>query len=210
MDNTFGDLNDKQKRYVSNILKSRNHLLDLINDLLDISKVKSGNMEFIPETIDLHKTIVEVISSMEPMIMKKSIDFKFNDLCEDREIYADKLKLKQIMYNLLSNAAKFTHTTGKVSIDCKIKGHNIEISVSDNGIDIPGNEQQRIFDPFKQVSSSSNRAYGGNGLGLSIVKHYVKMHSGEIYVDNEVGNGSTFMVKIPIDHWENSKEHFNY
>lgn len=198
LDSEFGDLNDKQKRYVSNILRSGDHLLDVIDDILDIAKVESGNMKFEPEKTDLHKTITEVVLSMEPIMMKKSIDFKFNDECLNIEIYADKLKLKQIMYNLLSNAVKFTDTKGKVWIDCKTSGDNIEISVSDNGIGIPVHEQERIFDPFKQVSSSSNRAYGGTGLGLSIVKHYVKMHSGEMRVESEVGKGSTFIFTIPI------------
>ena len=206
LDNTFGYLNDKQKKYVSNILNSGSHLLDVINDILDISKVESGNMKFEPEKTDLHKTIAEVISSMEPMIMKKSIDFKFNDECEDIEVYADEIKLKQIMYNLLSNAIKFTDIKGKVWIDCKINGDNIEISISDDGIGIPVHEQQRIFDSFKQVSSSSNRVYGGTGLGLSIVKYYVQMHSGEIRVESEFGKGSTFTFTIPIQNHEKQNE----
>jgi PAS domain S-box-containing protein len=203
-DSRFGDLNDNQKRYVSNILSSGNHLLDVIDDILDIAKVESGNMKFEPERIDLQKTIAEVISSMGPMMMKKAIDFKFTNKCEDIEMYADKLKIRQIMYNLLSNAVKFTHTKGKVWIDCKANGDKIEISVSDNGIGIPVQEQQRIFDPFKQMSSSSNRAYGGTGLGLSIVKHHIEMHSGEIHVESEVGNGSTFTFTIPIQSYENN------
>ncbi|MDG6243519.1 MAG: ATP-binding protein [Methanolobus sp.] len=203
LEGVFGDLNNKQKKYVFNILNSGNHLLDVINNILDISKIESGNMIFEPEKIDLHKTITDVILSMELMIMKKSIDFKFNNECKNVEIFADKLKLKQIMYNLLNNAVKFTPKNGKLWIDCKKKGDNIKISVSDSGIGIPANEQELIFDPFKQVSSSSNRAYGGTGLGLSIVKYYVKMHSGEIRVESEVGKGSTFTVTIPICPFEN-------
>jgi PAS domain S-box-containing protein len=203
-DSRFGDLNDNQKRYVSNILSSGNHLLDVIDDILDIAKVESGNMKFEPGKTDLHKTIAEVILSMEPIMVTKSIDFKFNNECENIEMLADRTKLKQIMYNLLSNAVKFTPENGKVWIDCKTNGDNIEISISDNGIGIPVHEQQRIFNSFKQVSSSSNRAYGGTGLGLSIVKHYVQMHSGEIRVKSEVGEGSTFTFTIPIQSYENN------
>lgn len=136
---------------------------------------------------------------MEPMIKAKSIDIKCRSDFETQELYADKIKLKQIMCNLLSNAIKFTPKNGKVWIDSKLINNKIQISVSDNGIGIPLDEQKTIFDSFKQVDSSENRVYGGTGLGLAIVKHYVEMHSGEIHVESEVGKGSTFTFTIPID-----------
>jgi PAS domain S-box-containing protein len=195
----FGDLNEKQMKHVSNIQRSGNHLLGLINDILDISKIESGNMKYEPENINLQKSINEVILLMEPMIKTKFMDFKFDMESENFEIYADKKKIEQIMYNLLSNAIKFTPNYGKVLINTTIIDDYIQISVSDTGIGIPLNEQQTIFYPFKQVESSENRTYEGTGLGLAIVKHFVEMHSGEIEVESEVGKGSTFTVTIPIN-----------
>nr|WP_319508273.1 ATP-binding protein [uncultured Methanolobus sp.] len=198
IDKTFGDLNEKQIIYASNILNSGNHLLGVINDVLDISKIESGNMKYEPEKMNVQETMDEVMVLMEPMIKKKLIKFEINMEFENLEVYADKIKIKQIMYNLLSNAIKFTPQNGKVWINSRIVNDNIQISVSDTGIGIPLNEQKTIFDSFKQVDSAENRVYGGTGLGLTIVKHYVEMHSGEIEVESEVGKGSTFKFTMPL------------
>ncbi|WP_319507729.1 PAS domain S-box protein [uncultured Methanolobus sp.] len=198
-DKIFGDLNEKQMHYSCNILKSGKHLLELINDILDVSKIESGKMEYTPEIIDFQEVMNEIIVLMDPLIKEKSIDFKVNMGFEKLEINADKVKMKQIMYNLLSNAIKFTPETGKVWLDYEITNGNVQISVSDNGIGIPLEQQKAIFDPFKQVSSSTNRTHGGTGLGLAIVKYYVEMHSGEIHVESEVDKGSTFTLTIPVD-----------
>ncbi len=198
IDKTFGDLNEKQISYASNILNSGNHLLGVINDVLDISKIESGNMKYEPEKMNVQETMDEVMVLMEPMIKKKLIKFEINMEFENLEVYADKIKIKQIMYNLLSNAIKFTPQNGKVWINSRIVNDNIQISVSDTGIGIPLNEQKTIFDSFKQVDSAENRVYGGTGLGLTIVKHYVEMHSGEIEVESEVGKGSTFKFTMPL------------
>ncbi|WMW24513.1 Cache 3/Cache 2 fusion domain-containing protein [Methanolobus sediminis] len=194
----FGELNEKQMSYACNILKSGKHLLELINDILDISKIESGNMEFTPETIGLQETIDEITTLMDPLFKDKNIDFEVYKEFEELEIDADKLKLKQILYNLLSNAVKFTPENGKVCVSSKIMNNSVQISVWDNGIGIPLGKQQAIFDPFKQVSSFSNRTHGGTGLGLSIAKYYIEMHSGKIHVESEVGKGSKFTFTIPI------------
>ncbi|MDK2826286.1 MAG: hypothetical protein PWQ44_1466, partial [Methanolobus sp.] len=176
-DKIFGDLNEKQSHYVSNILKSGNHLLKLINDILDVSKIESGNMLYEPEPISISEVLEESITLMEPLIKERHIDFKNNIELDGLKVNADKTKIKQILYNLLSNAIKFTSKYGKVWVDCKVENDNIQISVSDNGIGIAPEQQKDIFDPFKQVSSSNNRTHGGTGLGLAIVKYYVEMHS---------------------------------
>jgi PAS domain S-box-containing protein len=194
----FGDLNEKQMRYVSNILNSGTHLLDLINDILDISKIESGNMEYAPEIIDIKEVMDEIIVLTEPLVKEKNIDFEVSSAFEGLEINADKMKIKQIIFNLLSNAIKFTPKNGKVWFDSKIMTGTVQISISDNGIGIPLEEQKAIFEPFKQVNSSANRTHGGTGLGLAIVKYYVEMHSGEIHVESEVGKGSIFTFTIPI------------
>ena len=198
-DELFGELNDKQNHYVCNILKSGTHLLKLINDILDISKIESGSMEYYPETIDLYEEISNVITLTGPLFKEKSHDFEVNFEFEKLEINADRLKIKQIIYNLLSNAIKFTPEKGKVQLNSKIVDGNAEISVSDNGIGIPHDLQRTIFNPFKQVSSFANRNHDGTGLGLAIAKHYIEMHSGEIAVESEPGKGSTFTVRIPLD-----------
>ncbi len=198
IDKEYGDLNEKQIRYVSNIQKSGNHLLDVINDILDFSKIESGKMDYEPEIINVNELIDETIVLMEPMIKAKSIDFKCKADFENQELSADKIKIKQIMCNLLSNAIKFTPANGKVWVDSKITNNNIQISVSDNGIGIPVNQQQSIFESFSQVNSSVSRECNGTGLGLSIAKHYVEMHGGEIWVKSEVREGSTFTFTIPM------------
>ncbi|SDF29536.1 PAS domain S-box-containing protein [Methanolobus vulcani] len=197
-DKLFGDLNERQTHYVCNILKSGNHLLELINDILDISKIESGGMEYKPERIDLHKEMCEIISLMDPLFKEKGHDFEMNIEFEKLEINADKLKIKQVIYNLLSNAIKFTPEKGKVQLNSKVVNGNVLITVCDNGIGIPLDQQKAIFDPFKQVSSFVNRAHGGTGLGLAIAKHYIEMHSGKIYVESNEGEGSTFSIRIPI------------
>nr|WP_280921213.1 PAS domain S-box protein [Methanolobus bombayensis] len=198
-DKIFGELNEKQLHYVSNILKSGNHLLNLINDILDVSKIESGNMVFDPEPINMSEVLEESIMLMEPLIKEKHIDFKTNIELKGLEINADRIKIKQILYNLLSNAIKFTPDHGKVRVDSKVANGKVHISVSDNGIGIPSEQNKAIFDPFKQISSSISRTHGGTGLGLAIVKYYVEMHSGDIEVESEVGKGSTFTFAIPVD-----------
>jgi signal transduction histidine kinase len=197
-DRKHGNLNEKQTRYISNVLKSGKHLLELINDILDISKIEAGRMGYEPENVNLSEIVGEVVTLMQPMANKKDIELTSNIEPEDIELFADKIKFKEIMYNLLSNAIKFTPQKGKVAIKSQLVDDNIEISISDNGIGIPDEKYQSIFDPFKQVDSSSTRKYGGTGLGLAIVKRYVKMHGGSIRVESELGMGSTFTVAIPV------------
>jgi PAS domain S-box-containing protein len=197
-DKKHGDLNENQTRYISNVLKSGKHLLKLINDILDLSKIEAGKMGYEPENMNLTETVDEVVTLMQPMANKKDIELTSNIESEDIEIFADKVKFKQIMYNILSNAIKFTPQKGKVTITSQLVGDNIEISISDNGIGIPDEKFQSIFDPFKQVDSSSTRKYGGTGLGLAIVNRYVKMHGGSIRVESEPGMGTTFTLAIPV------------
>jgi len=194
----FGNLNEKQTHYVFNIQKSGNHLLKLINDILDISKIESGNMEYTPEITNIKEIMDELVVLTEPLIKEKNIYFEVNSEFEKLEVNVDKMKIKQIILNLLSNAIKFTPKNGKVLLNSKILDNNFEISVSDNGIGIPADQQKAIFEPFKQVSSFANRSHDGTGLGLTIVKYYVELHSGEIHVESEVGKGSTFTITIPL------------
>ncbi|MDK2892473.1 PAS domain-containing sensor histidine kinase [Methanohalophilus sp.] len=195
----FGDLNEKQERYVSNILNSGKHLLNIINDILDLAKVESNDFELSPEKISLPECCNEIKTLMQPLANKKSINLKTNLETEDREIYADKTKIKQIMYNLVNNAIKFTPEYGTVEINVKQINNKLQVSVSDTGIGISKKDQEMIFEPFKQVESASNRKYEGTGLGLALVKKYVEMHGGEVWVESKPGKGSTFSFTIPTD-----------
>ncbi|MBP2029656.1 PAS domain S-box-containing protein [Methanohalophilus levihalophilus] len=193
-----GELSDKQVRYAKNISISGQHLLELINEILDLSKIEAGNMEFGPENISLPEVLDEVQLLMEPIAHKKSIHLRFSIEFINMEIFAEKIKVKEILYNLLSNAIKFTPENGKVRVNARKVRDKVQISVSDNGIGIPEEEQKRIFEPFKQVDSFFSREYEGTGLGLALVKQYVEMHHGTIWLESEVGKGSTFTFTIPL------------
>ncbi len=197
--NKYDNLNEKEINYADNVLKSGEHLLNLINNILDISKVENGKMELYITSFDMIKTINEVIELTVPMATSRNIklitDFPQTNLF----IYADQAKVKDILYNLLSNAIKFTRENGHIWVDCKCQENNMIINVTDDGIGIAEDKIQSIFEPFKQVDSAQNRKYQGTGLGLALVKQYIKMHKGHIDVTSEEGKGTTFTFTLPID-----------
>jgi hypothetical protein len=192
----FGKLNEKQKKYAHNINTSGRHLLGIINDILDISKIEAGKMELEPEQFELEEIISELKNTLEPLVKKKQLilDVDTNQECP---VYADKLKIKQMLYNLFSNAIKFTPEKGKIAIDIDYGDEDITIGVSDSGIGIPPEEQDKIFESFRQLDSNSNRQYQGTGLGLALVKKIIEMHGGQIWVESESGKGSTFKFTLP-------------
>ncbi len=194
----FGNLNEKQAEYVNHINLSGKQLLNIINDILDISKIETGTMELNYEKFSLSDALNYVFECVYLMACKKNIELKMMNEIKDNEIFADKVKFKQIMLNLLSNAIKFTPDSGKISVEAKQTDNEIQISVSDSGIGIPINMQTEIFNPFTQVDASNTRKYGGTGLGLAVVKKYVEMHEGTITVQSETGKGSTFTFTIPM------------
>jgi signal transduction histidine kinase len=197
--NKLNHLDEKEIKYVSNILKGGKHLLELVNNILDISKVETGNMDNTPENINVAEIIDDTITQVEPIAKKKSINLKHERKTDNMEINTDKMKFKEIMYNLLSNAIKFTPEGGEVQVKSKVTNEKLHVSVSDTGIGIPEDKIKSIFDPFKQVDSSTNRSYGGTGLGLALVKKFVEMHGGEISVKSEIGKGSTFTFTMPLE-----------
>ncbi|AEH61289.1 PAS/PAC sensor signal transduction histidine kinase [Methanosalsum zhilinae DSM 4017] len=192
----FGELNEKQLGFVEYIIKNGNHLLELINNILDLSKIEAGRMYLDREIFCLSYLIEEVLATMYPLAAKKKIDIETVDEVKNDRVFADRTKLKQIMFNLLSNAIKFTPEAGKVSVIIKQDDGGIVISVSDTGIGIPLNMQENIFDLFTQVDGSIKRKYDGTGLGLAIVKQYVEMHNGKVWVESEEDKGSTFTFTI--------------
>ena len=174
-------------------------MLVLINDILDLSKIETGVMDFYPEHIGVADLLDEVVRMVSPIAAKKDIDLTYDVDPQLKFIIADREKLKQILLNLLSNAIKFTGQAGKVSIEAGRYGENIRFLVKDTGIGISKEDHGLLFGEFTQVDSSRNRKYEGTGLGLALVKKFVDMHKGKVWVESEPGKGSCFYVEIPID-----------
>jgi len=195
-----GGLNEKQDHYVDNIIKSSKHLLDLINDVLDLSKIEAGKMEMRYEKMSLPSTINDTIELVRASAAKQNVMLikEFDPHIDIIE--ADKQKFKQILFNLLSNAVKFNKpNTGKVIVSAKKEGDMVEISVSDTGIGIKGDELGKLFNKFQQIESGTSRKFGGTGLGLAISKQLVELQGGMIWVESKYGEGSTFTFQIPIN-----------
>lgn len=195
----FGPLNEKQLRYVNNISVSGNHLLKLINDVLDISKVEAGKMELRVEKLSISGSVSEVKTLLTPLATNKNIQI-LNMVDEKLEnIDADRTKFKQILYNLMDNAIKFTPEGGYVTVDARIKESGAEIIVRDTGIGMSGEEARKVFQPFVQLENPELKKQKGTGLGLSLVKKFVEMHKGKVWVESKSGEGSKFIFNIPFN-----------
>jgi signal transduction histidine kinase len=164
---------------------------------LDISKVEAGKKEVEAEFFDIHKALYDVEMLIRPLASKKNIDIIVDYENANNLIYADVIMFKQVMYNILNNATKFTAEKGKVFVTAKSGEKETSISVKDNGIGIPEDKKEMVFEPFKQIDSAKNRRYEGTGLGLALVRSYVEMHGGNVWVESEEGKGSTFIFTIP-------------
>ena len=213
LDKSFGELNKTQTDYLTDVLQSSNHLLSLINDILDLSKVEAGKLELQPTTINLRELLESSLIMVKEKTMNHGIKLLNNINGIPDNITTDERKLKQILYNLLSNAVKFTPDGGKVSLnaqscvlddaqfstaDCN-QNYCIKISVSDTGIGLNPEDLDRIFNPFEQVESSKSRKFQGTGLGLSLTQSLVELHGGKIWAESEgEGKGSTFTFTLPI------------
>jgi signal transduction histidine kinase len=193
----FGELNDKQAEYTSDILTSGQHLLSLINEILDLSKVEAGRMELELAPFDLPLAIDNARTFVRERAVKHGITLDID--VDDRlgEYVGDERKIKQILLNLLSNAVKFTPEGGRISITANKTNNGAEISVSDTGIGIPPAEQPTIFEEFRQVGGDYAHKKEGTGLGLTLAKKFVELHGGKIWVESEVGKGSTFTFTLP-------------
>jgi len=205
-DQYFGQLNEKQKKYVDNINTSGRHLLGLINDILDLSKVEAGKMELEPENLSLKKDLLEPsLTLLQEKALKHNIRMSLDvEPQADINISADPKKLKQIMFNLLSNAVKFTPDGGSVEVSAKREaggqgaGDFIEISVRDSGIGIKPADISKLFQTFSQIESAYTKTVEGTGLGLALTKKLVELHGGKIWAESEFGKGSKFIFIIPI------------
>jgi len=227
LDPSLGALTDEERQeFLTNILTSGKHLLRLINDVLDLSKVEAGKMELHPEVVSLVEAVEGVLATVKPLATRKRIRIRDEIPRHLRPVLADPVRLKQILYNLLSNAIKFTPDDGEVTVAARpteeaqrrggAEGSEgpvgnapllpappaplpfLEVSVTDTGVGIPGAHLEWIFEEFTQVKDPNQPADEGTGLGLALVKKLVEMHGGTIRVASEAGQGSTFAFTIPV------------
>jgi PAS domain S-box-containing protein len=197
-DKNFGELNEKQAKYVEHISRGGRHLLELINDILDLSKVEAGKMELEYEQFYISDAIDEIRKLIDPLAIKKNIHLDVNLDSRLGKIDADKTRFKQILYNLVSNAIKFTPEKGHVTVRARLFDNSVQLSVQDTGIGIAKNDMDKLFQPFKQLNPYLTREHEGTGLGLALVKKFVEMHGGRIRVKSELEKGSSFIFTIPL------------
>lgn len=220
MEGVMGDLTDEQRDSLREVLHNAADLLDLINSLLDLTKIESGRMRFDTSEFSVGATVERVANTIAPLVRKKNQKFDV-DIARDLPVFhGDERKVQQIVINLLANANKFTPRGGTISISARfcrspedirrhaalrrnvakdmLDGGWIEIEVADNGIGIPREEQERIFEMFHQADSSVTRSFGGTGLGLALARRFVEMHGGTIWVESEPGQGARFTVLLPL------------
>ncbi|HII78892.1 MAG TPA: PAS domain-containing protein [Methanosarcina sp.] len=195
----FGNLNEKQLRYAANISNSGKHLLNLINDILDLSRVEAGKMELDYKEFELADKLCTVKNLLSPLADRKNIKIEIDVDKDLATIRADEARFVQIMYNLVDNAIKFSYENNPVKIGARRKGELVEVTVTDTGIGINIEDQHKLFKPFSQVDAFSSKKFQGTGLGLSLVKQIVHLHGGYVWFRSIPGEGSTFAFAIPIN-----------
>jgi PAS domain S-box-containing protein len=196
LDGVLGDLNPKQRDALGRGRLAAEHLLALINDILDLAKIEAGKMPLHLEDVSLREVTMEVTQQVEPMVRKKQLDFEIDVAADCPVIYSDRTKIKQVLLNLLSNAVKFTNKGG-VSIEAHCVPGGVRIDVVDTGIGIRQSDLQAIWEDFRQVDQSRTREFGGTGLGLSITRKLLERLGGSVAVQSTYGEGSTFSVFLP-------------
>ena len=200
LEQMFGDINPRQEEYLHDIRNSGRHLLELINEILDLSKVEAGRMELDLGSVSVVDVVEHGLTMMRERASQHRISIDVDLGSPDDRIWADELKLKQVVLNLLSNAVKFTDDGGSVVVTSRTVGDEAHVTVRDTGVGIPEADQERIFDAFQRGARSARESAEGTGLGLTLSKRIVELHGGRIWMTSRVGVGSTFGFAIPIRH----------
>jgi signal transduction histidine kinase len=194
----FGELNDKQDEYLKDIYASGQHLLSLINDILDLSKIEAGRMELAPTPFHLPTALENAVTLVKERASRRGIALQLDIDPRLGELVGDERKVKQVLLNLLSNAVKFTPEGGRISLRASRTDGMVEIAVTDTGIGIAPKDQAAVFEEFRQVGSDETRKQEGTGLGLTLAKKFVELHGGRIWVESELGRGATFTFTLPV------------
>ena len=193
----FGDLNEKQEEYLKDIYASGQHLLSLINDILDLSKIEAGRMELeltdfdLPTAVDNALTLVRERAGRRGIALHQAVDQRLG------QIRGDERKIKQVLLNLLSNALKFTPEGGRVDVRATVSDDMAEVSVSDTGVGIAPEDQEAVFEEFRQVGTADKKVEG-TGLGLALSRKFIELHRGRIWVQSQLDVGSTFTFRVPV------------
>lgn len=193
-----GPINEEQAKQLGMVKKSANHLLSLISDVLDISKIEAGQLKVVDEPFNLHESILKVVQSVRPLAEKKGLELSIDVANDVGSVTSDARRVEQILLNLLSNALKFTEQGG-IRVSCIREGGYYLTSVTDTGIGIKEGDLGRLFKPFHQIDTGLSRKYEGTGLGLSICKKLVELMGGEVEVESSLGKGSTFGFTLPVE-----------
>jgi signal transduction histidine kinase len=193
----FGELNEKQDEYLKDIHASGQHLLSLINDILDLSKIEAGRMELELTDFHLPTALDNALMLVRERAGRRSITLQTSIHEQLGEIRADERKLRQVVLNLLSNAIKFTSEGGRIEVGAVPKDGFVEVSVSDTGVGIAPEDQEAVFEEFRQVGTAEKKAEG-TGLGLTLCRKFIELHGGKIWVKSELGAGSTFTFTVPL------------
>lgn len=204
LEGAFGSLNTRQSKYVNNILISGKNLLEIINNLLDILKLEAGDRSLNYEIVDIASLLTDIRMSLLSSASNKKIVIELKIDASIENIRADRTKLRQILYNLISNAIRFTPKKGKVTVSAFKKENMLEIIVSDTGEGMFKKYYEKMFMPSTQINPSTSLGYLEAGVGLYIVKNFIDLHRGKIWVDYREGKGSTFTFALPIDYAEGS------
>jgi signal transduction histidine kinase/CheY-like chemotaxis protein len=197
LEGMFGELNEKQRDYLEDIRDSGRHLLELLNEILDLSKIEAGRMRLEPGPFSISSVLEDALRMVRDRASQHAVELSVNVGTGIGMLFADELKIKQVILNLLTNAVKFTPDGGRVEVGARRLDGRIEVTVVDNGIGIPVEDQARIFESFEQGKREAKEE--GTGLGLTLSRKIVELHGGQIWVESEAGQGSTFGFSIPTE-----------
>ncbi len=192
-----GELTERQEAYIHSVHNSSRHLLELINGILDFSRIEAGKLEMHPEKVDLHDLVEECIESSQPLVRNQRVKIEMDVPVELPAVFADRTRIKQVLLNLMSNAIKFT-SDGRVLVQVRTEPEALHVSVADTGIGISQADLRRLFEPFQRLDSPFARQADGTGLGLVISKKFVELHRGRIWAESRETQGSTFHFTLPL------------